>query len=58
MSPDACPTNRLDVARIEALIDARFPQIHAGGRTLAIEATGPRRAQLRLKYHDRCMRPG
>jgi uncharacterized protein (TIGR00369 family) len=58
MSMDVCVTNRLDIARIEALIDARFPQIHAGGRALAIEAVGPRSARVRLKNHDRHMRPG
>lgn len=55
---DACPTNRLDVARIEALIDARFPQIHAGGRTLVIDEVGPRSARVRLINHTRHMRPG
>jgi len=58
MSTDADVTNRLDVARIEALIDARFPQIHAGGRTLVIEAVGARSARVRLKNCDRNIRPG
>jgi uncharacterized protein (TIGR00369 family) len=48
----------LDVARIEALIDDRFPQIHGGGRTLVIEEVGPRSARVRLKTHDRNIRPG
>jgi uncharacterized protein (TIGR00369 family) len=51
-------TQRLDVARIEALIDARFPQIHAGGRSLMIEQVGAREARVRLKHHDRHNRPG
>jgi uncharacterized protein (TIGR00369 family) len=50
--------NRLDVARIEALIDARFPQIHAGGRTLLIEEVTARSARVRMKSHDRHIRPG
>jgi uncharacterized protein (TIGR00369 family) len=48
----------LDVARIEALIDQRFPQIHAGGRSLVIEAVGARSARVRMKSHDRHIRPG
>ena len=40
MSTDAPVTNRLDAERIERLIDARFPQIHSGGRTLVIEEIG------------------
>jgi len=48
----------LDVARIEALIDARFPQIHAGGRSLVVEEVGARSARVRLKHHDRYNRPG
>jgi uncharacterized protein (TIGR00369 family) len=55
---DVCVSHPLDVAHIEALIDARFPQIHAGGRTLLIEEVGPRSARVRLHSHDRHMRPG
>lgn len=51
-------TNRLDVERIDALIDARFPQIHAGGRSLVIEAVGARSARVRLRHDDRHNRPG
>src|SRR5207302_6290080 len=58
MSTDAPVTNRLDVERIEALIDARFPQIHSGGRTLLIEEAGQHNARVRLKHHDRHTRPG
>jgi uncharacterized protein (TIGR00369 family) len=47
-----------DVQRIEALIDARFPQIHAGGRLLTIEAVGPRHARVRMAIHDRHIRSG
>jgi uncharacterized protein (TIGR00369 family) len=58
MSTDAPVTNRLDAARIEALIDARFPQIHSGGRTLVIEEAGEHGARVRLTHHDRHTRPG
>jgi uncharacterized protein (TIGR00369 family) len=58
MSTDAPVTNRLDAQRIETLIDARFPQIHAGGRTLVIEAAGEHNARVRLKHHERHTRPG
>src|SRR5262245_65132136 len=49
---------RLDVDRIEHLIDARFPQIHSGGRNLIIEEVGPRSARVRMKADPRHMRPG
>jgi uncharacterized protein (TIGR00369 family) len=49
---------RLDAQRIEALIDQRFPQIHAGGRSLVIEEVGGRNARVRLVHHDRHNRPG
>ena len=58
MSTDTPVTNRLDAERIEALIDARFPQIHSGGRTLIIEEAGEHNARVRLKHHERHTRPG
>ena len=58
MSTDAPVTNRLDAERIERLIDARFPQIHSGGRTLVIEEAGERSARVRLRHHERHTRPG
>lgn len=51
-------TNSLDASLIEALIDARFPQIHAGGRSLVVEEAGERNARVRLQYHERHSRPG
>lgn len=51
-------TNRLDASLIEALIDARFPQIHSGGRSLVIEEVGERNVCVRLRYHERHTRPG
>ena len=47
-----------DVQGIEALIDQRFPQIHAGGRLLTIEEVGPRHARVRMAIHDRHIRSG
>ena len=58
MSHDVTMTAHLDAQRIEALIDARFPQIHAGGRLLVIEEAGPRRARVRMKIQDRHIRSG
>jgi uncharacterized protein (TIGR00369 family) len=58
MSTDPYVTKRLDVQRIEALIDTHFPQIHAGGRTLYVEDVGPRHARVRMKNHARNVRPG
>ena len=50
--------NRLDAERIEQLMDVRFPQIHAGGRTLLIEEVSPGGARVRMKHHERNTRPG
>ena len=51
-------TDSLDIARVEALIDERFPQIHAGGRVFSIEAVGERSACVRMHHHERMLRPG
>jgi uncharacterized protein (TIGR00369 family) len=51
-------TENPEVRRIEALIDARFPQIHAGGRLLSIEEVGPRHARVRMAIRDRHIRSG
>jgi uncharacterized protein (TIGR00369 family) len=51
-------TNRLDIARLEALIDDRFPQIHSGGRILTIEGVDDRTARVRMRHHERIIRPG
>jgi uncharacterized protein (TIGR00369 family) len=48
----------LDAKRIEELVDARFPQIHAGGRTMVVEEVGFRRARLRMHTSPRNTRPG
>ncbi len=48
----------LSVAAVTALIDANFPQIHAGGRSMFIEAVDSRQARVRLKFTERSVRPG
>lgn len=48
----------LTVAEVDALIDLHFPQIHANGRTMLIEAVGDRSARLRLIAGETMIRPG
>jgi uncharacterized protein (TIGR00369 family) len=48
----------LDIDSIDALIDDRFPQIHSGGRIFTIEAVGNRTARVRMRMHERIIRPG
>jgi uncharacterized protein (TIGR00369 family) len=58
MTSNASATPLLDIARIEALLDASFPQIHSGGRNLLIEDVGHRSSRVRLKTQARNIRPG
>ena len=58
MPTQGCMTNSLDIARIEALIDDRFPQIHSGGRIFTIEEIAVRSARVRMRHHERMLRPG
>jgi len=58
MSTHGYASNRLDVARLEALIDDRFPQIHSGGRIFTVEEIGERSARVRMRHHERMLRPG
>ena len=58
MPDEASVGSSLDARRLEALIDARFPQIHSGGRALTIEDAAEGRVRVRLKYHQRHSRPG
>lgn len=58
ISPTAPRAARLDVKRIEELIDARFPQIHAGGRLMVVEAVGYRCARVRMRANPCNTRPG
>jgi uncharacterized protein (TIGR00369 family) len=48
----------LDAARIQELIDTRFPQIQSVGRTFLVEAAGERSARVRMKADARHTRPG
>jgi uncharacterized protein (TIGR00369 family) len=58
MSMPSSPAARLDAKRVEDLIDARFPQIHSGGRNLVVEEVGFRSARVRMKADPRNTRPG
>jgi uncharacterized protein (TIGR00369 family) len=58
MTKTPSSSNRLDIQHIEALIDARFPQIHSGGRALVVEELGQRNARVRLKARENHIRPG
>jgi len=57
-SPAGPRAARLDVKRIEELIDAHFPQIHSGGRNMVVEDVGFRCARVRMKANPRNTRPG
>ena len=57
-SPAAPNAALLNVKRVEELIDARFPQIHSGGRNLVVEEVGFRTARVRMKANPRHIRPG
>lgn len=48
----------LDAGRIADLVDIRFPQIHAGGRTMLIEEVHHATARVRMLSDPRHMRPG
>lgn len=52
------PTNLLTAEQVSELVDAHFPQVHAGGKQLYIESVGPRTACVRLAADDAHMRPG
>jgi uncharacterized protein (TIGR00369 family) len=62
MSIPSRPTDpsapRLDAGRIAELVDIRFPQIHAGGRTMLIEEVHHASARVRMLPDPRRMRPG
>jgi uncharacterized protein (TIGR00369 family) len=49
---------RLDAGRIAELVDIRFPQIHAGGRTMLIEEVRHGSARVRMSADPRHVRPG
>jgi uncharacterized protein (TIGR00369 family) len=47
-----------DAARLQQLIDVRFPQMQAGGRSFIIEDVGSRSARVRMTADPRNTRPG
>jgi uncharacterized protein (TIGR00369 family) len=52
------PAPRLDAGRIAELVNIRFPQIHAGGQTMHIEAVHHAGARVRMAADPRHTRPG
>jgi uncharacterized protein (TIGR00369 family) len=58
MSIPTSQPHSLDVKRIEELIDARFPQIHSGGRKFVVEEVAFRSARVRMTADPRNIRPG
>ena len=48
----------LTIDEIDRLLDAHFPQIHEGGRTLHIEAVDHGTARVRMQLANRHTRPG
>ena len=50
--------HRLEAGRIAELVDIRFPQIHAGGRTMRIEEVRHGGARVGMAADPRHIRPG
>ncbi len=48
----------LSAAQVSDLIDAHFPQVHAGGKHLHIETVGHRVARVRMQADANQIRPG
>lgn len=60
-TPDALtnpPAPSLTVDEVDRLIDIHFPEIHHGGRVLAIDALTQQVTRVRLKSHPKNLRPG
>ena len=51
-------TALLTAAQVSELVDAHFPQVHAGGKHLYIESIGHRVARVRMQGDESQMRPG
>ncbi|MBZ0217982.1 MAG: PaaI family thioesterase [Fimbriimonadaceae bacterium] len=49
---------RMSVAEVEAFIDKEFPEANYHGPTYKVDQIGSGRAQVRLIYHERHLRPG
>jgi uncharacterized protein (TIGR00369 family) len=52
------PESALNRDEMEAYLDAIFPEIHEGGRTLFIEAVGHGTCRVRMEHHPKNLRPG
>ena len=52
------PPGVMSITQIERLIDDQFPQVHLGGRVFFIEAAGDKCARMRMKAHEKNLRPG
>jgi len=52
------PTPAMTAAEMEAFLDREFPQIHEGGRIIAVEAVGRGTCRMRMAFHERNIRPG
>ncbi len=52
------PTPLLTAEQVSHLVDAHFPQVHAGGKLLHIEAVGFRMARVRMRADPTQIRPG
>jgi len=52
------PASALPLDAMIAFLDAVFPEIHHGGRSLVVEAVGYGTARVRQTYHPRHLRPG
>ena len=58
MSIPSSTAAAFDAARLQELIDTRFPQIQAGGRRFIIEEVGSRNARVRMTADPLNTRPG
>ena len=57
-SAAAFPPGVMSAETIDRLLAEHFPQIHLGGRVFFIEAAGLNRARMRMKSHEKNLRPG
>ena len=52
------PPGIMSITQIERLIDEQFPQVHLGGRVFFVEEAGDKCARMRMKAHEKNLRPG
>ena len=50
--------SKMTADELNAYLDEVFPQMHEGGRTHVVEKAGGMFARIRMRYHDRHLRPG